>query len=42
MKDERKSCWIPVEDRENNWLTPILTLKIIDFGVNEFYSMKGV
>jgi hypothetical protein len=42
MKKERKSCWILVEDRENNWLTPILALKIIDLGVNEFHSIEGV
>jgi hypothetical protein len=28
--------------RQNNWLTPILALKIIDLGVNEFHSMEGV
>lgn len=28
--------------RQNNWLTPILALKIIDLGVDEFHSMEGV
>jgi hypothetical protein len=27
FKEERENCWIPVEERENNWLTPILAIK---------------
>jgi hypothetical protein len=31
-----------VEERENHHLTLILTMKKVDFGINEFYSMREV
>jgi hypothetical protein len=39
---EKKSCQIIIGKKKKFWLILISTIKIVDFSVNEFYSIRKI